>query len=102
MTSKIAVIGAGMMGGVIVKSLIKGGLRGKITAADAMPERVKEMEKLGVAATSDNRKAAATALKFNPHARALRNTETKKESVSVYSLLTTIFPLGSTAATRQP
>ncbi len=61
MTSKIAVIGAGMMGGAIVKSLVKGGFKGKITAADAMPERVKEMEKLGVAATSDNRKAAAEA-----------------------------------------
>jgi pyrroline-5-carboxylate reductase len=61
MTSKIVVIGAGMMGGAIVKSLIKGGYKGKITAADAMPERVKEMEKLGVAATSDNRRAAAEA-----------------------------------------
>lgn len=61
MASKIAVIGAGMMGGAIVKSLIKGGYKGKITAADAIPERVKEMEKLGVAATSDNHKAAADA-----------------------------------------
>jgi pyrroline-5-carboxylate reductase len=61
MASKIAVIGAGMMGSAIVKSLIKGGYKGKITAADAIPERVKEMEKLGVAATSDNHKAAADA-----------------------------------------
>jgi pyrroline-5-carboxylate reductase len=61
MASKITVIGAGMMGGAIVKSLIKGGYKGKITAADAMPERVKEMEKLGVAATSDNHKAVADA-----------------------------------------
>ncbi len=60
-TSKIAVIGAGMMGGAIVKSLVKGGCKGRITAADAVPERVKEMEKLGVAATSDNRKAASEA-----------------------------------------
>jgi pyrroline-5-carboxylate reductase len=59
MTSKIAVIGTGIMGSAIVKSLIKGGYTGKIVAADAQPERVKEMEKLGVAATSDNRKAAA-------------------------------------------
>jgi len=61
MTNKIAVIGVGMMGSAIVKSLIKGGYKGKITAADAMPERVKEMEKLGVEATSDNRKAASNA-----------------------------------------
>ncbi len=59
MASKIAVIGAGMMGGAIVKSLLKGGYQGKIMAADAQQERVKEMEKLGVAATMDNRKAAA-------------------------------------------
>ena len=59
--NKITVIGAGMMGGAIVKSLVKGGYKGKITAADAVPERVKEMEKLGVVATSDNKKAAADA-----------------------------------------
>jgi pyrroline-5-carboxylate reductase len=61
MASRIAVIGAGMMGGAIVKSLVKGGFKGKITAADAMPGRVKEMQKLGIAATSDNRKAAGEA-----------------------------------------
>src|SRR4030043_525269 len=59
MPSKIAVIGAGMMGGAIVKSLVKGGYKGKITAADAMQARIVEMEKLGVAATSNNRKAVA-------------------------------------------
>ncbi len=61
MTSKIAVIGTGMMGGAIVKSLIKGGCKARITAADAVPARVKEMEQLGVVATSDNREAAAKA-----------------------------------------
>ncbi len=49
------------MGGAIVKSLAKGHYKGKITVADAMPERVKEMEAFGVSATSDNRKAAAEA-----------------------------------------
>jgi pyrroline-5-carboxylate reductase len=58
---KIAVIGAGMMGGAIVKSLVKSKYPGKITATDAQPARIKEMEQLGVAATSDNRKAAADA-----------------------------------------
>jgi pyrroline-5-carboxylate reductase len=61
MANKIAVIGAGMMGGAIVKSLVKGGYKGKITAADAAQARIDEMEKIGVAATSDNRKAAAEA-----------------------------------------
>src|SRR4030066_380050 len=59
MPSKIAVIGAGMMGGAIVKSLIKGGYKGKITAADAQQERIREMEKHGVATTTKNRKDAA-------------------------------------------
>jgi pyrroline-5-carboxylate reductase len=58
-TDKIAVIGAGMMGGAIVKSLLKSGYSGKITAADIQLERLKEQEKLGVAVSTDNRKAAA-------------------------------------------
>jgi len=61
MTDRVAVIGAGMMGGAIVKSLLKSGYPGKITAADFQEERLKEMEKLGVTAISDNRKAAAKA-----------------------------------------
>jgi pyrroline-5-carboxylate reductase len=59
MASKIAVIGAGMMGGAIVKSLLKSNYQGKIVATDAQPARIKEMESLGVTATMDNRKAAA-------------------------------------------
>lgn len=61
MTNKIAIIGVGMMGSAIAKSLLKGGYKGRIIAADASPERVKEMEKLGVSASSDNHKAAADA-----------------------------------------
>ena len=61
MADRILVIGAGMMGGAIVKSLLKSKYAGKITATDAQPARIKEMEQLGVAATSDNRKAAAEA-----------------------------------------
>ncbi len=61
MTDRIAVIGAGMMGGAIVKSLLKSGYSGKITAADFQIERLKEMEKLGAIAIADNRKAAAKA-----------------------------------------
>ena len=59
MANKIAMIGAGMMGGAIIKSLVKAGYRDNITAADAIQERVKAMEALGVTATSDNKKAAA-------------------------------------------
>ena len=61
MNDKIAVIGVGMMGGAIVKSLLKSGYSGKITAIDIKPEKLKEQEKLGVAVSTDNRKAAADA-----------------------------------------
>jgi pyrroline-5-carboxylate reductase len=61
MNDKIAVIGAGMMGSAIVKSLLKSGYSGKITAVDIQPERLREQEKLGAAVSTDNRKAAAEA-----------------------------------------
>ena len=61
MVSKIAVIGAGMMGGAIVKSLLKGGYKGRIIVADAEEKRLIEMNALGLSATSDNQKAAAQA-----------------------------------------
>ncbi|MCW4017315.1 MAG: pyrroline-5-carboxylate reductase [Candidatus Bathyarchaeota archaeon] len=61
MSDKIAVIGTGMMGGAIIKSLLKGNYLGKITAADFVTEKLKELEALGVETTTDNRKAAAKA-----------------------------------------
>jgi len=61
MNDKITVIGAGMMGGAIVKSLLKSGYQGKITAVDIRPERLQEQEKLGASTSTDNRKAAADA-----------------------------------------
>jgi pyrroline-5-carboxylate reductase len=59
MKENISVIGAGMIGEAIVKSLLKSGYSGKITAADLQPERIRAMEEVGVTATADNRKAAA-------------------------------------------
>jgi pyrroline-5-carboxylate reductase len=61
MNEKIAVIGAGMMGGAIVKSLLKSGYSGKITAVDIKPEKLEEQKKLGVAVSTDARKATADA-----------------------------------------
>ncbi len=61
MNDKIAVIGAGMMGGAIVKSLLKSRYAGKITAVDIQPERLREQEKLGASVSTDNRKATAEA-----------------------------------------
>jgi pyrroline-5-carboxylate reductase len=59
LNDKITVIGAGMMGSAIIKSLIKGNFGGKITAVDIAPEKLKDLEKLGVEVTSDIRKATA-------------------------------------------
>jgi pyrroline-5-carboxylate reductase len=61
MNDKITVIGAGMMGSAIIKSLIKGNYGGKITAVDIATEKLKDLELLGVKVTSDNRKAAQDA-----------------------------------------
>jgi pyrroline-5-carboxylate reductase len=61
MNDKITVIGAGMMGGAIIKSLIKGSYKGKITAVDIQVEKLKEFVALGVKTSSDNKKAAGDA-----------------------------------------
>jgi pyrroline-5-carboxylate reductase len=61
MNDKITVIGAGMMGGAIIKSLVKGSYSGKITAVDIQVEKLKEFEALGVKTSSDNRKAVGEA-----------------------------------------
>jgi pyrroline-5-carboxylate reductase len=58
MNDKVAVIGAGMMGSAIIKSLLKGNYGGKITAVDIVPEKLKDLEKLGIRVSTDNRKSA--------------------------------------------
>jgi pyrroline-5-carboxylate reductase len=61
MTDKIAILGAGVMGGAITKSLLKSGYKGTITATDYSPERIKEMRECGAGTGGDNHKAAAEA-----------------------------------------
>jgi len=61
MNDKITVIGSGMMGGAIIKSLLKGGYGGKITAVDVQVEKLKEFETLDIKTSVDNKKSAATA-----------------------------------------
>ena len=61
MNDKITVIGSGMMGGAVIKSLLKGGYEGKITAVDIAVDRLREFEALGVKTGTDNKKAAADA-----------------------------------------
>lgn len=58
---KIAVIGAGVIGGAIVKSLLKNGYHGKVIATRRDVEKLKELEKLGAHVTTDNKKAAGEA-----------------------------------------
>ncbi len=58
MKDDIAVIGAGVIGGAIVKSLFKSGYKGKIIATRRKVEKLKELEELGTVITRDNRKAA--------------------------------------------
>jgi pyrroline-5-carboxylate reductase len=61
MNNKIAVIGAGMMGSAVIKSLVKGKYAGKIIAVDIAPEKLGDLKKLGVQVSSDNRKSTAEA-----------------------------------------
>lgn len=61
MTDKIAVIGAGMMGSAIVKSLIRSGYEDKIIVADIAQDRLDEHRKLGVIVSTDNRNVASEA-----------------------------------------
>lgn len=61
MNDKVTVIGAGMMGSAIIKSLVKGNYAGKITAVDIQIEKLKDLENIGVKVSSDNRKSADTA-----------------------------------------
>ena len=61
MKDSIAVIGAGVIGGSVVKSLLKSGYEGKITVSEIQQEKARELEQLGVTLTSDNRKAARKA-----------------------------------------
>jgi pyrroline-5-carboxylate reductase len=57
----IAIIGAGMIGGAIVKSLSKKKYKGKIIATRREIEKLKELEKLGATISTDNKKAAKEA-----------------------------------------
>jgi len=61
MNDKIAVIGAGMMGSAIIKSLLKSNYSGTITAVDIAPQKLGDLEKLGAKVSSNNRKSTAEA-----------------------------------------
>jgi pyrroline-5-carboxylate reductase len=54
----VAVIGAGVIGGAIVKSLLKKKYRGKITATRRRIEEIKDLEKIGAIVSRNNKEAA--------------------------------------------
>jgi pyrroline-5-carboxylate reductase len=58
MKDGITVIGTGVIGGAIIKSLLKSGYDGKIIASEIELEKIRDLEKLGVTITNDNKKAA--------------------------------------------
>jgi len=57
----IAVLGAGMIGGALIKSLLKSGYEGEVIATRRRVEKLAELEKLVATITSDNRMAAEKA-----------------------------------------
>ena len=61
MDETISVIGAGVIGGAIVKSLLKSGRYKRIIATRRRVEKLRELEELGAVTTGDNRWAAREA-----------------------------------------
>jgi pyrroline-5-carboxylate reductase len=97
MTQKIAVIGTGMMGGAIIKSLVKGKTSpSTITAVDIQAEKLKEFEALGVKTSTDNVKAVAQAdivfviVKPGDVAKVLKDVSKEIKSKLVISVAATV------------
>jgi pyrroline-5-carboxylate reductase len=57
----VAVIGAGVIGGAIAKSLLKSGFKGRVIATRRDLDKLKELEKFGVCISNDNCRAARDA-----------------------------------------
>ena len=99
MQDGIAIIGAGVIGGAIVKSLLKSRYDGKITATRREIEKLKELEKLGATIARDNKKAAEGSkiificVKPNDVGKVLKEISKEIEGKLVISTAATI-PLG--------
>ncbi|MBS7657141.1 pyrroline-5-carboxylate reductase [Candidatus Bathyarchaeota archaeon] len=57
----VAVIGAGIIGSAVAKTLISSNRKNRIIASDIRVEQLSKLEKEGVETTTDNKKAAVTA-----------------------------------------
>jgi len=99
MQDGIAIIGAGVIGGAIVKSLLKSRYDGKITATRREIEKLEELEKLGATIVQDNNKAAKESniificVKPNDVGKVLKEISKEIEGKLVISTAATI-PLG--------
>jgi len=96
MRDGVAVIGAGVIGGAIVKSLLKSRYDGKITATRREIEKLEELEKLGATTSRDNKKAAKESniificVKPNDVGRVLKEISKEIEGKLVISTAATI------------
>lgn len=83
MKTNITIIGAGVIGGSVAKSLLKSGYNGKVTVADIHLEKAQELKTMGADLTNDNKKAAKNAdvviLCVKPHILKPVLEEIKKE-----------------------
>ena len=99
MKERIAVIGAGVIGGAIVKSLLKSKYDGGIVATRREIEKLEELEKIGATVTNDNKKAARESsiificVKPNDVEEVLKEISKEIEGKLVISTAATI-PLG--------
>ncbi len=96
MKESISVIGAGVIGGAIVKSLLRSGYKGKITVTRRTLEKLKELEDLGAVPMRDNKKAAKESsivfvcVKPNDVEKALKEIKEEIEGKMVISTAATI------------
>jgi pyrroline-5-carboxylate reductase len=94
----VAVIGAGVIGGAIAKSLLRGKRR-KVVATRRVVKNARELEALGIKVLSDNRKAARDAdivflcVKPGDVARVLKEMSDEVKGKLVISTAATV-PLG--------
>ncbi|MEM3770603.1 MAG: pyrroline-5-carboxylate reductase, partial [Candidatus Bathyarchaeia archaeon] len=93
---KIAVIGAGVIGGAIVKSLLKRGYQGNVIATRRNLEKLKEFEGLGAYISTNNKEAAEKAdivflcVKPNDVERVLREISEEIDGKIVISTAATV------------
>lgn len=96
MKDGIAVIGAGVIGGAIVESLLKSSYNGNITATRREKEKLRRLEEFGVNITGNNEKAARESsiificVKPNDVAKVLKEIREEIEGKLVVSTAATI------------